>query len=668
MTLSAIACNRQERARDFDYTVDRFADIEILRYQVPDFENLSLRQKLLVYYLTQAALEGRDILYDQNCRYNLLIRRTLEAVYQGYRGDRGSEGFANLTLYLKQVWMGNGIHHHYSTDKFTPLFSREFFAEAVAGTDPRLLPLGEGETAAQLAAELAPVIFDPALYAKRTNQADGVDLIRSSANNYYGEGVSQPEVEAFYRRMKEGGGPEPVPYGLNSRLVKEGGRLVEETYKVGGLYSASLERIVGWLRKAAEVAENDRQKAVIDALVDFYQTGDLKAYDRYCILWVGDLDSRVDFVNGFTETYGDPLGMKGAWESIVNFKNVGATKRTEVISANAQWFEDHSPVERRFKKERVKGVSAKVITAAILAGDCYPSTPIGINLPNSNWIRAAHGSKSVTIENITEAYDKAALGNGFNEEFMWSDLERGRAEKYATLTDNLHTDLHECLGHASGKLLPGVDPDALKAYGSVIEEARADLFGLYYLGDPKLVELGLLPDREAFKAEYYKYVMNGLMTQLTRIAPGCDLEEAHMRNRQLVAAWVYAKGKGDGVLGFKKRDGKTFVVVNDYDRLRDLFGMLLAEIQRVKSTGDYEGGRRLVEDYGVKVDGELHEEVLARYGKLGLAPYKGFVNPVYTLVTDADGEPTDVKVSYDEDYVGQNLRYSREYSALPGRN
>ena len=651
----------------FNYSVDKFADVQILRYRVPDFEKLTLKQKEMIYYLSQAAIEGRDILYDQNNKHNLSIRRTLEAVYENYKGDRNAEPFKQLITYLKRVWMANGIHHHYSEDKFTPEFSAAYFADAVKSIDPAKLPLQQGETVDQLIAKLSPVIFDPTVYPKRTNQADGVDLILTSANNYY-EGVTQQEAEDFYAKMKNPNDSTPVSYGLNSKLVKENGKIVEKTYKIGGMYSEALSRVVGWLEKAAAVAENDKQRDIINTLIRFNQTGDLKTFDEYCIKWVQDLTSQVDFVNGFTETYADPLGLKASWESIVNFKNIEATKRTEIISSNAQWFEDNSPVDKNFKKEKVKGVSAKVITAAMLGGDCYPPTPIGINLPNANWIRAEYGSKSVTIENITEAYDQVAMGNGFNEEFMWSDVERNRAKEFASLTNNLHTDLHECLGHGSGKLLPGTDPNALKAYDSTIEEARADLFGLYYMGDPKLVELGLLPDKEAFKAEYYQFLMNGLMTQLTRIKPGKNIEEAHMRNRQLIANWVYENGKADNVVEFKVRDGKTFVVVNDYEKVRTLFGKLLAEIQRVKSTGDFAGGRDLVEKYAVKVNPELHKEVLVRYEKLNLAPYKGFVNPVYALVTDKKGKVKDVTVSYTENYVDQNLRYSREYSKLPNYN
>ncbi len=653
---------------NFKYTVDKFADIEILRYRVPDFEKLSLKQKELIYFLNQAALEGRDILYDQNNKYNLTIRRTLEAVYVNYKGDRKSKEFSQLTTYLKRVWMGNGIHHHYSEDKFIPEFKAPFFAKAVKSIDAKKLPLAKGQTVDALIKTLTPILFDANIYPKRTNQAEGVDLIKTSANNYYGDGITQAEVEAFYAKMKDPNDNTPISYGLNSKLVKENGVLVEKTYKVGGMYSAAIKRIVGWLEKAATVAENTKQKDVITSLIEFYTTGSLKTYDEYSIKWVEDLASQVDFVNGFTETYGDPLGMKASWESIVNFKNIEATKRTQIISSNAQWFEDNSPVDKQFKKETVKGVSAKVITAAILAGDCYPATPIGVNLPNANWIRRDHGSKSVTIENITEAYDQASLGNGFAEEFMWSNVERQRAKDFASLTNNLHTDLHECLGHGSGKLLPGVDPDALKAYGSTIEEARADLFGLYYMGDPKIVELGLLPDKEAYKAEYYQYIMNGLMTQLTRIQPGKNIEEAHMRNRQLIANWVYEKGKAEKVIEMVKRDGETFIVVNDYLKLRNLFGQLLAEIQRIRSTGDFNSGKEIVENYGVKVNQALHTEVLDRYKKLNLAPYRGFVNPVYTLVENEKGEIKDVTITYKEGYAEQHLRYSKDYSSLPSIN
>lgn len=651
----------------FDYTVEQFADLQILRYRVPGFETLSLDQKKLVYYLTEAALQGRDILFDQNGKYNLVIRKMLEAVYTGYKGDKTSADFKAMEVYLKRVWFSNGIHHHYGCEKFVPGFSPEFFKQALLSVEPSALPLADGQTVEQLCDEVFPVIFDPQVMPKRVNQADGEDLIQTSACNYY-DGVTQEEAEAFYAAMKDPNDETPVSYGLNSRLVKENGKLVEKVWKVGGLYGQAIEKIVYWLKQAETVAETPEQKAVIAKLVEYYETGDLKKFDEYAILWVKDLNSRVDFVNGFTENYGDPLGLKASWESLVNFKDLEATHRTEIISSNAQWFEDHSPVDKQFKKEQVKGVSAKVITAAILAGDLYPATAIGINLPNSNWIRAQYGSKSVTIGNITDAYNKAAHGNGFNEEFVISPEELKLIDQYADLTDELHTDLHECLGHGSGKMAPGADPDGLKAYGSTIEEARADLFGLYYVADPKLVELGLLPDTTAYHAQYYTYLMNGLMTQLVRIEPGNQVEEAHMRNRQLIARWVYEKGAADKVVELVKRDGKTYVQVNDYGKLRGLFGQLLAEIQRVKSTGDFAAARNLVENYGVKVDPVLHQEVLERYKKLNLAPYKGFVNPVYTAVTDVDGHITDVTVSYDEDYVEQMLRYSRDYATLPVRN
>ena len=654
-------------AEKFDYTVEQFADLQILRYRVPGFEDLSLKQKELVYYLTEAALQGRDILFDQNGKYNLTIRRMLEAVYTGYKGDKNTPDFKAMEVYLKRVWFSNGIHHHYGSEKFVPGFTPEFFRQAVQSVDAATLPLAEGQTVEQLCEEVFPVIFDPTVMPKRVNQAAGEDLVLTSACNYY-DGVTQQEAEDFYNALKNAQDETPVSYGLNSRLVKEDGKIQEKVWKVGGLYGQALEKIVYWLKKAEGVAETPEQKAVIAKLMEFYETGDLKTFDEYAILWVKDLNSRIDFVNGFTESYGDPLGMKASWESLVNFKDLEATQRTELISGNAQWFEDHSPVDGQFKKEKVKGVSAKVITAAILAGDLYPATAIGINLPNANWIRSHHGSKSVTIGNITDAYNKAAHGNGFNEEFVYSDAELQLIDKYADVTDELHTDLHECLGHGSGKLLPGVDPDALKAYGSTIEEARADLFGLYYVADPKLVELGLTPSADAYKAQYYTYLMNGLMTQLVRIEPGNNVEEAHMRNRQLIARWVYEKGAAEKVVELVKKDGKTYVVINDYEKVRDLFGRLLAEIQRIKSTGDYAGAHDLVEAYAVKVDPALHAEVLERYKKLNLAPYKGFVNPKYEVVTDADGTITDVTVTYDEGYAEQMLRYSKDYSTLPSVN
>ena len=650
---------------EFSYIVDQFADLQILRYKVPGFENLSLRQKQLLYHLSEAALMGRDILFDQNGRYNLVIRRTLEAVYQYGTVDKSSADYQAFEVYLKRVWFANGIHHHYGEDKFIPGFSEAFFDTAVRSVDASLLPLKAGETVDTLLARLKPVIFDSVVMPKRTVQSGDTDWIQASANNYYGEDVTQAEVEAFYGKMKaEGDSRCPLSYGLNSRLEKENGQLVERVWKVGGLYSEAIERIVAELEKAAAFAENEKQRQIITTLIDYYRTGDLRTFDAYSILWVEDTDSQVDFVNGFIETYGDALGLKASWESTVNFRNEEATRRTQTISENAQWFEDHSPVDQRFKKERVKGVSAKVITVTMLGGDCYPSTPIGINLPNADWIRRDHGSKSVTIENIMEAYDKASQGSGFSDEFVWSDEERNRIKTYGFLTDMLHTDLHECLGHGSGQLLPGTDPDALKAYASTLEEARADLFGLYYLADPKMQELGLVPDGEAFKAEYYKYMMNGLLTQLVRIEEGKDVEEAHMRNRQLIARWVFEQGAADKVVELKKREGKTFVVINDYQQLRALFGKLLAEVQRIKSEGDYEAGRSLVENYGVKIDPVLHHEIRERYVRLHLSPYKGFVNPVMREVKDDSGHVTDITLDYTEGYAEQMLRYSRDYSYL----
>lgn len=645
--------------KDFQYVNDRFADIEVLRYQVPGFDELSLQQKQLIYHLTEAALWGRDILWDQNNRYNLPLRDMLEDVYLNYKGERENNAEWNQFItYLKQVWFANGIHHHYSMDKFTPGFSREFLEAQVAA-----LP-ADGTRWAPIKDRLFEVIFNPAVQAKRVNQAAGADLILTSANNMY-DGVSQQEVEAYYAALKDTTDTTPVSYGLNARVVKDSdGKVVEQVYKLDGYYSEPISHIIEHLNKAKAFAENDRQRAVIDKLIEFYVTGDLKTFDDYSILWVEDTDSQVDFINGFIESYGDPLGMTGSWESIVNFKNVPASRRTEALSANAQWFENNSPVDPRFRKEQVKGITAKVITAAILAGDSYPSTPIGINLPNANWIRAQHGSKSVTLENITQAYDEASHGNGFNEEFVIDQPTRELLDKYLFITDNLHTDLHECLGHGSGKLLPGVDPDALKAHGSTLEEARADLFALYYLADPKLLEIGLLDNPDAYKAEYYKYMLNGLMTQLMRIEPGKDIEEAHMRNRKLIAEWCYEHGKADNVIEMVKVDGKTFVKINDYERLRQLLGQLLAEVQRIKSEGDYAAGEALVEQYAVKVDPVLHKEVLDRYAKLNIAPYKGFVNPVYHLVTDGKGQVVDVDVEYVESYVPQMLRYSHDYKGI----
>ena len=667
LILSSCASSTNAEQTNFNYTVDQFADMQILRYQVPGFDKLSLKQKELIYFLNEAALQGRDILYDQNCKHNLCVRRTLEAIYQYGNIEKTGNDWKEFEIYLKRVWVSNGIHHHYATDKFVPGFSKEFFAKAVLSVNQDSLPLSQGETPQGLINKLTPVIFDPNIDAKRVNQADGEDLILTSANNYY-QGVSQKEAEDFYNKLKDPNDNTPISYGLNSRLVKENGNIVEKVWKEDGLYGQAISRIIYWLEKAKTVAENEKQAKVIEQLVSFYKTGNLKTFDDYSISWVEDLESQVDFVNGFIESYGDPIGLKASWESIVNFRNDEATKRTATISGNAQWFEDHSPVAGEFKKEKVKGVTAKVITVTMLAGDCYPTTPIGINLPNANWIRRDHGSKSVTIENITEAYDKASQGTGFNEEFMWSDAEVKLVEKYGFLTDNLHTDLHECLGHGSGKLLPGVDPDGLKSYGSTIEEARADLFGLYYLADPKMVELKLVPDKEAFKAEYYKYLMNGLLTQLTRINPGKSIEEAHMRNRALIARWVLEKAAPSKAVELRKKDDKTYVVINDYQKIRTLFGELLAEIQRIRSTGDYLAAQKIVETYSVKVDSTLHQEILTRYKALKLAPYKGFVNPTYTVQYSKNGKIKDVKVGYTEGYAEQHLRYSKDYKTLPTYN
>ena len=660
IALSTAMCSKTAQKApedDFNYHVDRFADIEVLRYKVPDFENLTPQQRIFIYYLTEAALWGRDILWDQNNRYNLDIRNLLEAVYTNYDGDRDTPEFKAFETYVKQVWFGNGIHHHYSTDKFVPTFSREFLEGRIAALPQGVAPANS--------AELVEVIFNPEIAPKRVNQAEGQDLIATSANNLYAEGITQKEVEDYFAKLKKPGDTTPISYGLNTRIDRDAaGNIIEQPYKIGGLYTEAIGHIVANLDSASVYAENDAQRQIIKSLIEFYTTGDLATFDRYSIEWAEDTASQVDFINGFIESYGDPLGMTGAWESIVNFKNIPASERTETLSANAQWFENNSPVDSIFKKETVKGVSAKVITAAILAGDSYPATPIGINLPNANWIRAAHGSKSVTLENITQAYDAASHGDGFNQEFVIDYETAELLDNYLFITDNLHTDLHECLGHGSGKLLPGVDPDALKAHGSTIEEARADLFALYYLADPKLLEIGLLDNPDAYKAEYYKYILNGLMTQLMRIEPGKDVEEAHMRNRKLIAEWCYEKGKDANVIELVERDGKTFVKINDYQALRGLFGQLLAEIQRIRSTGDYDAAQNLVETYAVKVDPKLHQEVLDRYATLNIAPYKGFVNPVYTPVRDAEGKIVDVTISYPENYVDQHLRYSKQYRTL----
>ena len=638
-----------KKEKKFEYNNERFADLQMLRYKVEGFENLTLKQKTFIYYLQEAALYGRDILFDQNGKYNLRIRKMLEDVYVNYQGDRESKNFKALETYLKRMWFSNGIHHHYGSEKFVPEFTRKWLQDCAVCSD-----------------EIADVIFNPGMLQKRVNLAEGEDLVKTSASNYY-ENVTQREAEEFYAKQKaEGDSLHPVMYGMNSRLVKtKNGTIIEKKWTINGLYGNAIKKIVENLELARPFAEDEQQQKVIDLLISYYKTGDLKTFDQYSIAWVENTAPLVDFVNGFIECYGDPLGLKCSWESIVNFKDIEATKRTETLSANAQWFEDHSPVAPEFKKEKVKGITAKVIKAAILAGDLYPSTAIGITLPNSDWVRAEHGSKSVTIGNLTDAYNQAAKGNGMLQEFAYGKEEIALIEKYGDLTDDLHTDLHECLGHGSGKLLEGVDGDSLKAYGSTIEEARADLFALYYLADPKLVELGLLPNAEAYKASYIAQMQNGLLTQLVRINLGNNIEEAHMRNRALIARWAFEHGKKDNVMELVKRDGKTFVKINDYSKLRHLFGELLAEIQRVKSTGDFKGAQTLVETYGVKIDPELHREILDRYAKLNIAPYKGFINPVYTAVRDNDGNITDVKISYTEGYAEQMLRYSKDYATLP---
>ena len=662
LSLSALgvggAATANAQTDNFNYTNEQFADIQMLRYKVEGFEKLSLRQKTLIYHLSEAALAGRDILFDQNGRYNLRIRDLLETVYRDYKGDRKSKDFQGLTLYLKRVWFSAGIHHHYGNEKFVPEFSEKWLRTTLASLNYKVED------------EVLDAIFNPNTFKMRVNQKDGDDLVLTSAGNYYGHDVTQAEAEQFYAERKPSGDPRPVMMGLNSRLVRvEFGFLEERVWRVGGLYGTAIEQIVKHLEAAEPFAENAQQAGVIRRLIEYYRTGDLRTFDHYSIQWLKDTESLVDFVNGFTETYGDPLGMKASWESIVNFKDIAATERAHQLAVNAQWFENNSPVDARFKKKEVKGISAKVITAAILSGDLYPSTAIGINLPNSDWVRRDFGSKSVTISNLTSAYAKAAHGSGMDKEFIIDEPTRQLVLKYGDRCDDLHTDLHECLGHGSGQLLPGTDPDSLKSYGSTIEEARADLFALYYLADPKLVELGLTPNMDAHKASYYSYIQNGALTQLVRIKPGNTIEEAHMRNRALIAHWVLEQAKSQKTakpcVELVKQKGKTFVRVNDYAEMRHLFGNLLAEIQRIKSEGDYEGARKLVETYGVQVDAKVHKEILERYARLKLSPYKGFINPVYQAVRDAQGNITDVTISYDEAFDAQNLRYSRDYHFLP---
>ena len=658
--------SNKEPSDTFKYFVEKFADLKILRYQVPGFDTLTLNQKKLIYYLSQAAIAGRDIIFDQNGKYNLAIRRTLENVIETYKGDRNTDDFKKFMVYTKRVWFSNGIYHHYASDKLIPDFSQDYFKQLITQSDQSKLPLAKGETQDQFLKKITPVMFDQTILAKKVTLDPGKDLVLNSAVNFY-EGVTQKEAEAFYNKMSTTDDPRPLSFGLNSRLAKKNGTIIEEVYKQDGLYGSAIAEIIRWLEKAESVTESETQKNVITSLVGYYKTGSLKIWDDYNIAWLNDLNSPVDFINGFIESYEDPLGLKATWESIVNFKDIKATHRAEVISANAQWFEDHSPVESRFKKNEVKGVSAKVITVAQLGGDCYPATPIGINLPNADWIRKEHGSKSVTIDNITYAYKQAAKGDGFNEEFAYNREEINLINKYDYITDSLHTDLHECVGHASGQLLPGVKSDALKNYQSTLEEARADLFALYYMMDSKLVELELLPTAEAAKTSYITQIRNGLMTQLVRIKPGKDIEEAHMRDRQLIAKWCYEKGKSDNVIEKKEKGGKTYFVINDFEKLRKLFGELLKEVQRIKSEGDYEAGKALVEDYGVTVDSALHKEVLERYEKLNLAPYSGFINPEYVPV-EKNGEIIDVNIIYPMDFTGQMLKYSKQYSFLPTYN
>jgi len=659
------ACSREDGTQeDFHWVADRFDDIKVLRYQVPGFDELPLEQKKLIYYLSEAALSGRDIIFDQNFRYNLLIRRTLESIYAGYSGNREEAQWDAFEKYLKKVWFANGIHHHYSNDKFIPEFTEAYFDKLLEETPANFFP-DDCKPLRRLVATIKPILFDPALYPKRLNQADSVDMLQASAMNYY-QGATQVEAEKFYAAMADPNNTRPVSYGLNSQLVKESGHLTERVWREGGMYGAAIEKIVFWLRKAAEVAE-PQQRRTIESLIAYYKSGNLKKFDEFNILWVQDTASVVDFVNGFTEVYGDPLGYKGAWEGLVNFKNIEATRRTEIISSEAQWFEDHSPVDSQYRKSEVKGISAKVITVAMLSGDCYPATPIGINLPNSDWIRKEYGSKSVTIENITYAYDASSKGSGFLEEFMLRSEDRDRIKRYGYLADNIHTDLHECLGHGSGQLAPGVKGDELKNYGSALEEARADLFALYYIADPRMIELGVLPSEDAAKAEYAKYIMNGMMTQLVRIRPGKEVEQAHMRNRKLISEWCYEHGKAENVIEKVVRNGKTYVVVNDFGKLRALFGELLREVQRIKSKGDFEAGRALVENYGIKIDSTLHAEVLARYEKLHMEPYAGFINPEYLPVME-NGEIVDIKLRYQTSYAAQMMDYAKNYSFLPSEN
>jgi dipeptidyl-peptidase-3 len=672
MSIFMYSCNNANKGEqvkdenDFRFLTEQFADLRIMRYQIPGFDELKLEQKKLIYYLGEAALAGRDIIFDQNYKYNLAIRRTLEEVLKNYEGDRQTQDWFDFTVYLKRVWFSNGIHHHYSTDKFSPDFSRDYFESLLNNSPGSVFPLQEGQELGEFIDWMADIIYNPEIAPKRVYTNPEHDLILNSACNFY-ENLEQQEVESYYERIKVDGDDTPISYGLNSKLVKDNGEITELKYTEGGLYGEAISRIIYWLDKASTVAETPDQQKALQKLIEYYRTGDLELWDEYNVLWVSDLVPEVDYVNGFIEVYGDPMGMKATWESVVNFKNQEATKRTELISDNAQWFEDNSPTDPRFKKKEVKGVTAKVITVAQLGGDCYPSTPIGINLPNADWIRKEHGSKSVTMDNITYAYDQASLGNGFLEEFCATQEEIERAKKYGYMAGNIHTDLHECLGHGSGQLLPGTSPEALKNYSSVLEESRADLFALYYMWSPKMQELGLLPNKDAARAEYDSYIRNGLMTQLTRIEPGKDIEQAHMRNRQLISKWCYESGMAENVIEKLSKEGKTYYRINDYEKLNKLIGTLLAEVQRIKSEGDYDSGKMLVEKYAVKVDPGLHAEVLERYKKLNLAPYGGFINPVLVPVYEGE-EIVDITVDYPDDYAGQMMKYSKDYSYLPTYN
>jgi dipeptidyl-peptidase-3 len=672
MISAIVSCGKpakpvKQEADSFKYFVDQFEDIRVLKYRLPGFESLSLQQKKFMYYLSEAAISGRDILWSQNFRYNLLVRKTIECILNSYKGDRESADYKAFVTYSKRVFFANGIHHHYSSDKFKPGFSGEFFASLVKNSDSLLLPLTKGGTVSSLIKDITPVMFDENLYSKKVELQGGIDIVTASSVNMY-EGVTQKEVESFYASKIDPKDPRPVSTGLNSKLVKKDGKVMEIVYKSGGLYGQAIERIISWLEKAGNVAENDTQKKEIGLLIDYYKSGDLKTWDDYNVVWAGNITPVIDYINGFIESYEDPLGVKATWEAIVDYKDPEATKRTETITANAQWFEDNSPIDPKYRKEKVTGVAAKVINIAMLGGDCYPASPLGINLPNSDWIRKEVGSKSVTLANITDAYDNASRGSGFLQEFAASDEEIKRADKYASISDALHTDLHECIGHGSGKLAEGTDPNALKNYQSTLEEARADLFGLYFLMDRKMLELNLLSDPDAAKAAYDGYIRNGLLTQVVRIKPGKQIEESHMRDRATISHWVYEKGKKDNVIEIFARDGKTYVKINDYEKLRSLFGELLKEIQMIKSEGDFEAGKALVENYGVKVDPVLHNEILGRYAKLHLAPYTGFVNPMLKPVVDGKGEITDITVEYSDDFLGQMMYYGKNYSFLPVNN